>query len=402
MSVPIDTGSSTSMTASGWAATTTWPPRSASIRRINSGKNRRSKITGLPPWSPYRGPTIFPGSNAWTSFKIASAVSNGWSATPIKAAGVARGSAPMPIRIEVLMPRSGCGFVSMVTGRPARASARCRSPETTAITGASPASRKLRAAHAPALHRARARAASDDQTGWRGRRRGGFLKSAGGGRGLQLLVHATGKPLGHPLGHLLHDAGATELGDHAADRQVRIHHDAGPLFAGSELGGHQGRRAPASACLRTFGFDPNRVRGRIDVFDHDPSFVRQANRTQLDLDLSDVGLIVDHLGKRRTRHAVRDLLDVEQVRPRRIDRRTQLEPCGDDQRTYLSRKKWPAPRGSRPRAPVRASLRQEAVIGVPGSTRWIQVTPAGRCITLPSEPRIFSGSSALVRSQVAV
>src|SRR5207248_11608706 len=115
-----------------------------------------------------------------------------------------------------------------------------------------------------------------------------------------------------------------------------------------------------------------------------------------------VGHIADRLGKRRTRHAVRDLLDVEQVRPRRIHRCTQLEPCGDDQRTYLSRKKWPAPRGSRPRAPVRASLRQEAVIGVPGSTRWIQVSPAGRCITLPSEPRIFSGSSALVRSQVAV
>src|SRR2546423_7288480 len=106
-----------------------------------------------------------------------------------------------------------------------------------------------------------------------------------------------------------------------------------------------------------------------------------------------------------------DLRHIEEVGPSGLYGGCQLKPGRDEHGFSLLI--WLAPWRHRDetagtlavaglRAPVAPSLRQDTVIGVPGSTRWIQVRPGGRCIGLPSAPRILSGCSALVRSHFAV
>src|SRR5439155_23072586 len=83
---------------------------------------------------------------------------------------------------------------------------------------------------------------------------------------------------------------------------------------------------------------PDAVPVRIHALADYPSLIRDRDRTQLDLYLPDVGLVIDHLGEGRTRDAVRDLLDIEQIRPGCINGRAQLEARRDDHPLTLAEK----------------------------------------------------------------
>src|SRR5205807_5930894 len=180
------------------------------------------------------------------------------------------------------------------------------------------------------------------------RPRAGCRRSAGGSRCLELLIDATGKALRHPLSDLLHDAGASELRNHATHCQVGVHDNARPLFTWLQLRRHGCGGTASAACLRALGPDANRVRALVHALDGDPTLIGNADRPQLDLDPTLVRLVVDHLGERRTGDTVRDLRNVKKVGPRRLDRRRQLEPSGDHHAITLVENKRPAPHGTGP------------------------------------------------------
>src|SRR6266542_5621784 len=66
---------------------------------------------------------------------------NGWSPRAISTASVPAGSAPIPTRIELAWPSSGCGLIASATGSPASASASgwCSPPVTTTTRSTPPA-----------------------------------------------------------------------------------------------------------------------------------------------------------------------------------------------------------------------------------------------------------------------
>ena len=145
---------------------------------------------------------------------------------------------------------------------------------------------------------------------------GGDAGAAAGRSCAELVLQALGELIHQLRGGRLDDADAAAvLRDRARQRQIGVHQHLRSAAGRLEPEHRGGIGAAAAFRVGALRRDARRVGRLVDVLELDDAGEGQSHRPEPHADLALVGVLADHLGQLRSRHAGRDALDVEQHLP---------------------------------------------------------------------------------------